>query len=38
MIVKPLMKEANLGAIILENPFYGTRKPAEQIASGKIMT
>lgn len=27
------MKEANLGAIILENPFYGSRKPADQKAS-----
>lgn len=27
------MKEGNLGAIILENPFYGTRKPADQSAS-----
>lgn len=33
LIAKPLMKEANLGAIILENPFYGTRKPADQKAS-----
>lgn len=27
------MKEAGLGAIILENPFYGMRKPADQRAS-----
>lgn len=27
------MKEAGLGAIILENPFYGSRKPADQRAS-----
>lgn len=27
------MKEAGLGAIILENPFYGVRKPADQSAS-----
>ncbi|ETN58789.1 hypothetical protein AND_009626 [Anopheles darlingi] len=33
MIAKPLLKEANLGAIILENPFYGLRKPKEQRAS-----
>lgn len=32
-MVKPLMKEAGLGAIILENPFYGVRKPADQRAS-----
>lgn len=33
MIAKPLLKEAGLGAIILENPFYGVRKPADQRAS-----
>ncbi|KAL7016153.1 hypothetical protein ACKWTF_009944 [Chironomus riparius] len=33
LICKPLMKEAGLGAIILENPFYGLRKPADQVAS-----
>lgn len=33
LIAKPLLKEANLGAIILENPFYGLRKPQDQIAS-----
>uniref|UniRef100_A0A182RDE3 Protein ABHD18 n=1 Tax=Anopheles funestus TaxID=62324 RepID=A0A182RDE3_ANOFN len=33
LIAKPLLKEANLGAIILENPFYGLRKPKEQRAS-----
>ncbi|CAO1419602.1 unnamed protein product [Diamesa tonsa] len=33
LIVKPLMKESNLGAIILENPFYGLRKPKDQRAS-----
>lgn len=27
------MKEAGLGAIILENPFYGLRKPSDQRAS-----
>jgi hypothetical protein len=30
LIAKPLLKEANLGAIILENPFYGLRKPKDQ--------
>ena len=29
-MAKPLMKEANIGAIILENPFYGLRKPLDQ--------
>ncbi|CRK90016.1 CLUMA_CG003741, isoform B [Clunio marinus] len=33
LIARPLMKEAGLGAIILENPFYGMRKPADQRAS-----
>lgn len=33
MIAKPLLKESNLGAIILENPFYGMRKPKDQKAS-----
>lgn len=33
LIAKPLLKEANLGAIILENPFYGMRKPKDQRAS-----
>lgn len=33
LIAKPLLKEANLGAIILENPFYGARKPKDQRAS-----
>lgn len=28
-----MLKEAGLGAIILENPFYGVRKPADQRAS-----
>lgn len=29
-MAKPLMKEANIGAMILENPFYGLRKPEDQ--------
>ncbi|XP_033150608.1 protein ABHD18 isoform X5 [Drosophila busckii] len=32
-IAKPLLKEANIGSIILENPFYGVRKPDDQIRS-----
>ncbi|EDV97384.1 protein ABHD18 isoform X1 [Drosophila grimshawi] len=32
-IAKPLMKDANIGSIILENPFYGLRKPDDQIRS-----
>lgn len=30
LIAKPLMREANMGAVILENPFYGMRKPKDQ--------
>lgn len=30
-MVKPLLKEGGIGGIILENPFYGTRKPKEQL-------
>uniref|UniRef100_A0A8D8ZUF8 Protein ABHD18 n=2 Tax=Cacopsylla melanoneura TaxID=428564 RepID=A0A8D8ZUF8_9HEMI len=33
LIAKPLLKESNIGSIILENPFYGHRKPAKQVAS-----
>ncbi|CAB3220395.1 unnamed protein product [Arctia plantaginis] len=33
LMVKPLLKEAGLGGIILENPFYGLRKPTDQIRS-----
>ncbi|XP_034480815.1 protein ABHD18 [Drosophila innubila] len=32
-IAKPLLKDANIGSIILENPFYGLRKPDDQIRS-----
>ncbi|XP_065204913.1 protein ABHD18 [Planococcus citri] len=31
LIAKPLLKDAGIGSIILENPFYGRRKPEEQI-------
>lgn len=30
-MVKPLLKEAGVGGIILENPFYGLRKPTDQV-------
>ncbi|XP_055378443.1 protein ABHD18 isoform X2 [Condylostylus longicornis] len=33
LIAKPLLREANIGAILLENPFYGIRKPEGQIRS-----
>ncbi|XP_055855782.1 protein ABHD18 [Episyrphus balteatus] len=32
-IAKPLLREANIGGIILENPFYGLRKPENQVRS-----
>jgi len=31
MLAKPLLKEAAIGSIILENPFYGKRKPNNQV-------
>lgn len=30
LMAKPLLKETGIGSIILENPFYGTRKPVDQ--------
>lgn len=30
---KPLLKEAGIGSIIVENPFYGLRKPKDQVRS-----
>lgn len=30
LIAKPLIKEGGIGSIIIENPFYGSRKPVEQ--------
>ncbi|CAH0402744.1 unnamed protein product [Chilo suppressalis] len=33
LMVKPLLKEAGIGGIILENPFYGLRKPIDQVRS-----
>ncbi|XP_059153119.1 protein ABHD18-like isoform X1 [Physella acuta] len=30
---RPLLKEAGIASIILENPYYGTRKPKEQLRS-----
>jgi len=36
LMAKPLLKEAGIGSIILENPFYGYRKPlGQQIFSSK---
>lgn len=30
---KPLLREAGIGGMILENPFYGSRKPKDQVRS-----
>ncbi|KAK7496534.1 hypothetical protein BaRGS_00012186 [Batillaria attramentaria] len=33
LMAKPLLKESGIASIILENPFYGSRKPKGQIRS-----
>ncbi|XP_043271134.1 protein ABHD18 isoform X3 [Venturia canescens] len=33
LIAKPLLKEAGIASLLLENPFYGMRKPKDQIRS-----
>lgn len=33
LMARPLLKEAGIGSILLENPFYGSRKPKSQIRS-----
>lgn len=33
LVAKPLLKESCVGSIILENPYYGCRKPKEQVRS-----
>ncbi|KAK9504449.1 hypothetical protein O3M35_010776 [Rhynocoris fuscipes] len=33
LIAKPLLYEAGIASIIIENPFYGLRKPSTQIGS-----
>lgn len=33
LIARPLLKEFGIGSILLENPFYGLRKPKDQIRS-----
>ena len=33
MTALPLLKKEGLGAVILENPYYGSRKPQEQTLS-----
>ncbi|XP_034952236.1 protein ABHD18 isoform X5 [Chelonus insularis] len=36
LIAKPLLKEAGIGSLLLENPFYGERKPKDQIRSNLL--
>eukprot|EP01135_Chromosphaera_perkinsii_P006189 Nk52_evm6s442 gene=Nk52_evmTU6s442 len=36
LLAKPLLKRSNIGSIILENPFYGTRKPPQQTRSALL--
>jgi hypothetical protein len=31
ILAKPLMNEHKIGSVIIENPFYGTRRPKEQL-------
>jgi len=33
LMAKPLIKEMNVGSIIIENPYYGLRKPKGQLRS-----
>nr|XP_050861183.1 protein ABHD18 isoform X7 [Vespula vulgaris] len=33
LIAKPLLKESGIASVLLENPFYGLRKPKDQIRS-----
>ncbi|XP_076748970.1 protein ABHD18 isoform X1 [Xylocopa sonorina] len=33
LIAKPLLKESGIASLLLENPFYGSRKPQNQIRS-----
>nr|CAG4645618.1 EOG090X08BF [Lynceus sp. MCZ IZ 141354] len=33
LMAKPLLKEHNIASILLENPFYGLRKPKDQVRS-----
>ena len=33
LLAKPLLTENSIASIILENPFYGLRKPKEQTRS-----
>ena len=33
-LAQPLAKHSNIGSVIVENPFYGSRKPQGQVRSG----
>jgi len=33
LLARPLLKEAGIASILLENPYYGVRKPSHQIRS-----
>ncbi|XP_063992662.1 protein ABHD18 isoform X2 [Diachasmimorpha longicaudata] len=33
LIAKPLLKEWGIGSLLIENPFYGVRKPENQVRS-----
>lgn len=33
LLARPLLKEAGIGSILLENPYYGVRKPKQQLRS-----
>jgi len=37
LMARPLVKEAQIGSIILENPYYGCRKPKDQLYVGIEM-
>lgn len=37
MLANPLLKESAIGSIILENPFYGKRKPKNQVLVYNVM-
>ena len=30
-LARPLIKEYGIGSLLIENPFYGYRKPKEQL-------
>ncbi|ESP00013.1 hypothetical protein LOTGIDRAFT_213219 [Lottia gigantea] len=36
LMAKPLINESGIGSIILQNPYYGQRKPSEQMRSSLL--